>query len=580
MVRGKRNGRSATRSDIGEKRLTATYQTRVCEYSGVDRDAGDAALAAYGDLYGRVQRKLFSEVAAGRSTATLKSEYLKRYGIPARMFNSVRVSLEGKVASVKEQQKLRLDALQRRIARAERQIVDVAERGHWDQVHQKRRRLADLRHRLAALEADVARERVRLCFGSKRLWRKQHHLEQNGYASHQQWLKDWQDARSDEFFVLGSRDETAGCQLCVATVADDGTLTLRLRMPDCLAAQHGKYLTIEGVRFAYGHEQVLAALGSNAEYARHRREHGAKAARATELGQAISYRFKRDERGWRVFATTDMMDVPVVTDQRLGAIGLDLNTDHLAVAETNGSGNYVNAWRVPLVTYGKSQHQAEAIIGDAVADVVAYAREVGKPIVIEKLDFRKKKAMLEGESRRYSRMLSSFSYGKIKTYFFSRGYRQGVEVRQVNPAFSSVIGRVKFMERYGLSVHQAAALVLARRLLGCSERIPRRWVAPIGNGVQVAFTVPVRKRVKHVWTHWGAISGQLRPALVAQHRLGRRRRQPNPVQAAVRGTGSRGGLSGDLFGVLGCDSQAEPSCTVGAAARLRPRLEEWTSAVM
>ena len=164
------------------------------------------------------------------------------------------------------------------------------------------------------------------------------------------------------------------------------------------------------------------------------------------------------------------------------------------------------------------------------ASVVQYAKEVGKPVVIEKLDFRQKKAAFEGESRRYSRMLSSYSYGKVKAYFLSRGYREGVEVHQVNPAYSSVIGRVKFMERYGLTVHQAAALVLARRLLGCSERIPRRWVCRVGNGVQVAFTVPVRKRVKHVWTYWGAISGQLRPALAAQHRLGR----PNPVRAVRR----------------------------------------------
>ena len=182
----------------------------------------------------------------------------------------------------------------------------------------------------------------------------------------------------------------------------------------------------------------------------------------------------------------------------------------------------------------KSQRQAEALIGDAVASVVQYAKEVGKPIVIEKLDFRQKKMALAVEPRRYSRMLSSFSYGKIKAYFIYRGYRQGGEVIQVNPAYSSVIGRVKFMERYGLTVHQAAALVLARRLLGCSERIPRRWVCPVGNGVQVAFTVPVRKRVKHVWTYWGAVSGQLRPALAAQHRLGRRRRRPNPVRAVVR----------------------------------------------
>ena len=151
MVLDKRNVRSSTRSGSGRKRLTATYQTQGREYSGVDREAGDAALLAYGELYGRVQRSLFADAAAGRSAAALKSEYLRRYGIPARMFNGVRVSLDGKVASVMEQQKLQLDSLGRRIARAERQIAEAGERGRWDQVHQKRRRLADLRHRVVVL---------------------------------------------------------------------------------------------------------------------------------------------------------------------------------------------------------------------------------------------------------------------------------------------------------------------------------------------------------------------------------------------------------------------------------------------
>ena len=519
--------------------MIATYQTRVSVYAGVDRLAGDSALSAYAELYGRVQRKLFAQVAAGRSATSLKSAYLERFGIPARMFNAVRVSLDGKVSSVREQQKIRQDNLKQQIARAEKQIEQFVADEQRAELHQKRRRLAGLQHRLMTLESDVASGRVRLCFGSKRLWRKQYSLEANGYGSHEEWLRDWRDARSDEFFVLGSRDETAGCQLCVASIAGDGSLTLKLRLPDCLAGEYGKYLTIEGIRLAYGHEQVLAALQSNAEYARHRHQHGEKAARATNLGQAISYRFKRDGKGWRVFVTTGMMDIPVVTERSLGVIGVDLNADHLAIAETDASGNCINAFSVPLVTYGKSTHRAEAVIGDAVASVVHYARTAGKPIVIEKLDFRQKKAALEGESRRYSRMLSSFSYGRIKAYFLSRGYRQGVEVHQVNPAFSSVIGRVKFMERYGLSVHQAAALVLARRLLGCSERVPRRRVCPVGNGVQVAFTVPARKRAKHVWTYWGAISRQLRPALAAQHRLGKRRRGPNPVQAGS-GASARG----------------------------------------
>ena len=531
MVRRSRVHAASAGLNPSQGPLVSTYQTRIADFGDMDRAVGYSALAAYAQLYGRVERKLFADFSAGEVPASLKKEYLERYGIPARMFNGLRVSLEGQVSAVQKTMGLRLDNLQRRIARAELEIAKAVERGRLNQVHQKRRRLANLRFRLAVLEADVAAGRVRLCFGSKRLWRKQHDLEVNGYGNHEEWLSDWRDARSDEFFTLGSRDETAGCQLCVATIAEDGCLNLRVRMPDALAEQHGKYLLIQNVWFAYGHEQVLAALQSNTEYTRYRRQHGEKAARSTKLGQAISYRFKRDGRGWRVFVSTNMMDVPVVTDQRSGVIGIDLNADHLAVAETDASGNCLNAWRVPLVTYGKSTHQAEALIGDAVAWVVEYARDAGKPIVIEKLDFRQKKAVLEGDNQRYSRMLSSFSYGKVKAYFISRGYRQGVVIHQVNPAYSSVMGRVKFMERYGLSVHQAAALVLARRLLGCSERIPRLRVAPVGNGVHVAFTVPARKRVKHVWAYWGAISRQLKPALAAQSRLERQRRRSNPAQA-------------------------------------------------
>ena len=126
-----------------------------------------------------------------------------------------------------------------------------------------------------------------------------------------------------------------------------------------------------------------------------------------------------------MFATTDIAKAPIVMDRRLGAVGEDLNADHLAVTETDRSGNFVNAFSVPLVTYGKTAHQAEALIGDTVAQVVEYARQVSKPVVIERLDFRQNRAALEGEFPRRSRMPSSFSYGKVKAYLLSRGYREG-----------------------------------------------------------------------------------------------------------------------------------------------------------
>ena len=173
-----------------------------------------------------------------------------------------------------------------------------------------------------------------------------------------------------------------------------------------------------------------------------------------------------------------MAEVPVATDRRHGVIGVDLNADHLAVAETDASGNYTNSWRVPLVTYRKSRHQSEALIGDAVSGVVEYAREAGKPIVIERLDFRQKKAALEGESRKYSRIAVVLQLRQVKAYFLSRGYRQRVEVHQVNPGLQlgggpgQVHGTIRAQCPPGCG---PGAVPSFARLLGAH---PRRRVCP------------------------------------------------------------------------------------------------------
>ena len=137
----------------GGKGLPATYQTRISGFAGMDRTAGDKYLSAYAERYCSVQRKLFADAAAGRSAVSLKQVYLRRYRIPARMFNGVRVSLEGKVASVREQQLLRRDALRRRIVRAQGQIANAGEELRRDWLHQKQRRLGILKGKLERLES-------------------------------------------------------------------------------------------------------------------------------------------------------------------------------------------------------------------------------------------------------------------------------------------------------------------------------------------------------------------------------------------------------------------------------------------
>lgn len=286
-----------------------TYQTRL----DLSPEA-QALLSAYAALYGRVERTLFAALCSGETPGKLKSDYLKRFGITARQFNAVAILLKGKVQSIQERHtgliqeaKARLVKAGKVIARLERKVPGS------NTLHQKRRRLATRQARLARMEADQQAGRIRLCFGSRKLFRAQYALSANDFDSHAAWREAWQQARASEFFVIGSKGETAGCQGCVAQLQADGSVTLRLRLPDAIACRTGnKFLHLEQVRFAYGQDTLLDALACH---------------------RAISYRFKRDAKGWRLFASTEAIAVAATTHRQLGAIGVDLNTDHLALAE-------------------------------------------------------------------------------------------------------------------------------------------------------------------------------------------------------------------------------------------------------
>jgi len=134
---------------------------------------------------------------------------------------------------VKERQPELIDELNGRIKKAGRVLKRITKPAI---LHEKKRRLAMLKQKLKRHQSDRKEGIVRLCFGSKKLFRAQFHLEENGYASHQAWLSEWQAARNSQFFVLGSKDETAGCQGCVATVGADGSISLRLRLPNALSS--------------------------------------------------------------------------------------------------------------------------------------------------------------------------------------------------------------------------------------------------------------------------------------------------------------------------------------------------------
>ena len=69
-------------------------------------------------------------------------------------------------------------------------------------------------------------------------------------------------------------------------------------------------------------------------------------------------------------------------------------------------------------------------------------------------------------------MLSSLAYTQVQTFLRARAFDAGIEVYEVNPAYTSVIGRYKFSGRYGMSAHNAAALVIGDMIWPAMQGAP------------------------------------------------------------------------------------------------------------
>jgi hypothetical protein len=189
-----------------------TYQTRVPITTEQDQ-----LLREYGRHFGQVERTLFADMQRGQDASRLKSEYLDRFDITARRFNAVRIQLLGKMAAIKQLIPLPIEDLKTKIKKAKKVLARLIKKclPGSQKVHQKKRRLACLQSRLEQLQADQESGRVRICFGSRKLFHAQFHPQANGFHSHAEWQEAWTEARSRQFFVIGSKDETAGCQkLC------------------------------------------------------------------------------------------------------------------------------------------------------------------------------------------------------------------------------------------------------------------------------------------------------------------------------------------------------------------------------
>ena len=499
-------------------------------------DADTALLNEWGRQYGMLKHKLYRWVAQrGGKCQDYKTEFCNapdlKHKLLARQFNAIAIELQGLIDGTRELLKLKREELKKKhkagVAKYKRavslkkqvdagkKVISVRQKASMEKtLKYEPARLKKLEKKLEVVEKRLKANVPGICFGTRKLFNTQFHLIEAGYvqaltqkekegktaqeiealehARHQEgmarWKTDWEAARTHQVLFVGSKGETCGNQLCQARVLHKDAklkfgkrgvmLSLKIRRPDVEdrpgLPDSAKYLYLE-VAVSYGHEAIIAAV---------------------EQGAAISYRFHRDNasRAWYVQVMTHVADPPKTSKDKVhGVLGIDFNADHLAVSQTNAAGRFVKTWVVPLELEGKTAEQREAILSEALKSVVDFAQSHQLPIAVEKLDFQEKKQRMERKSKRYKVMLSGLMYSRYQQLLAAKCVRAGVVLIEVNPAHTSVIGRIKYTLAYGKSVHVAAAGVIARRAQKLSENIPPA-VRVAAGGTVVSLVVPVRNR--------------------------------------------------------------------------------------
>ena len=342
-------------------------------------------------------------------------------------------------------------------------------------IRQLKGRLTALGNRIRKLEARLKRmeDLPGVCFGSKAFFKKQHTVYKN---DHDAWKRRFQKKRTCGMTISGRRDSKNGNWVFRY---DAASRTLYYR------SMCGKEITIPGFEFPYGQELLEDYL----------------VRQATEKSAPVAWRIEETGGSFLIKCILHLPDSRKNDYYGDGCVGLDTNVDCLALTEVDDCGNLLSHRIVPFDLRGLSSGQAEHVLSKAMDEVFRFCTDRKKPLVMEDLH-----AVASTEtygSKKLNRKLSGFAHTKIRTLAVSKSRKYDTVVTFVNPAFTSQIGKVKYMSRYGLAIHEAAAMAIARRGMGLKDRIPKGYLPAI----------PKEKIARHHWTHWRHLQKGLKQSL-------------------------------------------------------------------
>ncbi|MDJ0530972.1 MAG: hypothetical protein QNJ70_00530 [Xenococcaceae cyanobacterium MO_207.B15] len=456
-------------------------------------------LDVLGNKYESIRRTGLFDMQHGMRENEIEKSYQSRFNIQwawadsiarevKQTYSQLTTAKKRNIARIKEQIKKKT-SLAKAIFKSLSKIKNptVKQQNQLRGLKSKILKIQSLNKQLIELEST---DRLHICFGSKKLFNDQYHLSQNGYNNHSEWLHDWRKKRGGRFYCVGKSSVGGGTMIKIFHINGDDFKAV-VMLPRFMQSEQ-----VEKLEISF---QIT-------ECRRHRKS---SLLYALEKQKPITVQiFRREHKSdqWYIHLTTYIQEVPITTSFNNGCIGVDFNKDSVEWAYVSSEGNIKKKGKLSFKWKGFSSGQRQVMMRNLVVKLTDIAFNYQCPIAIESLDFSKKKASMSEASCVYNEMLSNLSTLMFREALTSRCKRYGIGLHLKNPAFTSVIGMIKFMPRYGLNSGTAAAMTIARRAMGYSERPPKCLVRP-------------EDRTRHPWTTWNVVSRYLKSNKVRRSNL-------------------------------------------------------------
>lgn len=425
-------------------------------------------ISDYIELFNKIQRLTFHRIKnyyikSGKVTQKDKNiihaQLKEEFNLTSRAVDAILSNMLGRYESIKGLKKFERESLERKIRNLEKELVKLKDERTLQRInlkndpkvfnytkyknlkikiYWKQNRLNTKKQKLKNFVDEIETGKYKVCFGTKELIKKDY--------------EKFVEKRDSEIYFLGRAGEAA-CNNNFKVEYNSKTNQFYFKIR--------KEIDLEIEKFVYGkfyfHNKKYTNLLKNL-------------LRTKE--SALTYRIKiKDSRVFLqiIYNFKHNKDL-CVTRNTYGVVGVDFNKGFVSVSETDKYGNLINTFNINY-QYGKGNQTSNAFQYIA-TKLKIYCLNTGKDLVIEKLNFNKKKdSLISKEGKKYNEMLSSLAYSKFDSIITSKCVKSRIFLHKVNPAWTSWIAKQKYCPKMKLNIHSGASYVIARRGMSLTVKI-------------------------------------------------------------------------------------------------------------